>query len=122
MLGALGPALGDFVPHESPEGSPTVQGRTQYYGIWKQMLRVAVGDPSAAPPLPGLAPALRTLQAVLQQVTELVAARDLVGLGELYLSGGLDQITSANEDLAEAVKRSRRRCCSKSARKSPCRR
>lgn len=104
MLGALGPALGDFVPHQPPEGSPTAQGRTQYYGIWRQMLRVAVGDTSVAPQLPGIAPALRTLQAVLQQVTELVADHDLVGLGELYLSGGLDQITSANEDLAEAVK------------------
>jgi hypothetical protein len=99
MLGALGPALGDFVPHEQPAGFGA-PGRTPYYAVWKLVLEIAVGDPSQTPPVPGVVQTLRTLIGTLQHLTQLVQAHDFDGVVALRDSGALDAINQANHDLA----------------------
>jgi len=99
MLGAVGPALGDFVPSEPPAGFGA-PGRTPYYGAWKTIFTIAVGDPSMTPPLPGVVPTLRTLIDVLQRLTQLVQAHDFDGVVALRDSGALDSVDMANQDLA----------------------
>ncbi|MGZ4766354.1 MAG: hypothetical protein ACXV6M_11920 [Ilumatobacteraceae bacterium] len=99
MLGALGPALGDFVPHEPPAGFGA-PGRSPYYSAWKSVLQIAVGDPSQNPPLPGAVPTLRTLLQTLTQLTQLVQAHDFDGVVALRDSGALDAVQTANTNLA----------------------
>jgi hypothetical protein len=99
MLGALGPALGDFVPHEPPAGFGA-PGRTPYYSAWQSILKIAVGDPTQTPPAPGVVPTLRTLVGTLNQLTQLVRAHDFDGVKGLRDSGALDAVNNANRDLA----------------------
>jgi hypothetical protein len=96
MLGALGPALGDFIPSEG--GGFGSSGRTPYYNIWKNVFRIAVGDPAAS--LPGLVPTLQLLIGTVAKITELVQARDFDGLMALKDSGALDAVNQASKDLA----------------------
>ena len=93
-LGALGPAIGDFVPFETPTvlGAP---GPSPYYSIWKLILGVAVGDGTT----PGVVPVLQTFKTFLDKVSALVAARDFDGLKALRDSGGLSGVDQASKDL-----------------------
>lgn len=95
-FGALGPAIGDFVPSEKPEafGAP---GRTPYWAVWKEVMTIAVGNRDAG--LPGIVEVLRTFRSVLGEVGALVADEDLDGLKELAGSGRLDQIKDASAKL-----------------------
>jgi hypothetical protein len=99
MFGALGPALGDFVPSELPAGFGA-PGRTPFYAAWKLVLEIAVGNPTLDPPLPGAVPTLRTLLQTLEQLTALVQAHDFDGVVALRDSGALDAVNHANDDLA----------------------
>ena len=99
MLGALGPALGDFVPHEPPAGFGA-PGRTPYYAAWKDVLEIAVGDSTQTPPVPGAVPTLRTLIQTLTQLIHLVQDHDFDGVIALRDSGGLDAVNTANQNLA----------------------
>jgi hypothetical protein len=94
MLGALGPAIGDFIPNEAGSLGAR-QARSPYYSIWKQVLRIAVGDPNASVPgdpagLPGLVQTLRTLTKVVDQLSTLVNDHDFDGIKALSDSGELD--------------------------------
>lgn len=95
-LGALGTALGDFVPHEEPEflGDP---GRTPYYAIWIKVLEIAVGNPDKG--LPGVVPTLRGFREILGDVKTAVQDKDLGALTDIRDSGRLDDITSLSTDL-----------------------
>lgn len=100
-LGALGPALGDFVPFETTAGIGG--GRAPYYSIWVEVLRLAVGDPNDT--LPGLVPVLRTFKDFLAKVTQLVKDHDFDGLVALKQSGGLDVVQKASGDLGLILKK-----------------
>src|SRR5258708_4541621 len=69
MLGALGPAIGDFIPSEAG-GLGSMQPRSPYYSIWQMVLKIAVGN--AAVNLPGLVQTLQTLQDIVNKLTTLV--------------------------------------------------
>jgi hypothetical protein len=99
MLGALGPALGDFVPHEPAKGFGA-PGRTPYYAAWKAVLEIAVGDPTKTPPVPGAVPTLRTLLSTLSLLIALVREHNFDGVVSLRDSGALDAVNRANQDLA----------------------
>jgi hypothetical protein len=98
MFGALGPAIGDFVPSASAGlGSPPINPN---FLIWNTVLSIAVGDPTQDPPIPGLATTLQTLTSAVQTLSSLVAAHDFSGLEAFANSGKLDAINKASADLA----------------------
>ena len=98
MLGALGPALGDFVPFESATGFGEAD-QTPYYAAWKFVLTLAFGDPSQTPPLPGIVPTLATLQQTLSKLITLVQNRDFTGIMALRSSNALADVNGAFGDL-----------------------
>ncbi|RYZ42485.1 MAG: hypothetical protein EOO71_07635 [Myxococcaceae bacterium] len=100
-LGALGPALGDFVPFEKTPGQNG--GRSPYYSVWVEVLRLAVGDPTDG--TPGVVPTLRTFKQFQEQVSKLVKDHDFGGLKDLRDSGGLDKVQQASADLGRVMKR-----------------
>jgi hypothetical protein len=96
MLGALGPAIGDFIPSEAG-GLGSMQPRSPYYSIWQLVLKIAVGD--AQVNLPGLVQTLHTLQEVVNKLTTLVNNHDFDGMRALQSSGELDKVNQASKDL-----------------------
>jgi hypothetical protein len=105
MLGALGPAIGEFIPNQSP--SPPEAGqpaRTAYYQIWQQLFQLAVGNPKVivpnsdptqpGTPLPGVVPTLATIKQMLATLSQLVSTRDFSGVQALQ---GSPQLTAFNE-------------------------
>ena len=95
-FGALGPALWDFIPSQIPEafGEP---GRTPYYSVWVEILKIAVGD--AKEGLPGVAPTVRTLREVVDATRRAVLAQDESALLDLRDLGKLDAVIQASKDL-----------------------
>ncbi|MGB6231360.1 MAG: hypothetical protein WBF53_14680, partial [Litorimonas sp.] len=95
-LGALGAALGDFVPSEQPEafGDP---GRTAYFALWVRVLEIAVGNPDRG--LPGIVPTLAGFRDVLDAVGRAVADKDVGALKDIQESGQLDEIDDLAVDL-----------------------
>ncbi|KGM13161.1 hypothetical protein [Cellulomonas bogoriensis] len=95
-FGALGPAIGDFVPSEVGEnfGDP---GRTPYWAVWKEVLSIAVGDPSSG--IPGVAPVLRSMTGLLDSVSAAADDEDLSALQDLVDSGVEDVLDQAAADL-----------------------
>jgi hypothetical protein len=100
-FGALGPALGDFVPFDATPGAGG--GRSRYYSIWIEVLRLAVGDPKDGSP--GVVQTLRTFQHFQDQVSRLVRDHDFFGLMELKNSGGLEQVQQASHDLSQILRK-----------------
>ncbi|SET32923.1 hypothetical protein [Stigmatella erecta] len=100
-FGALGPALGDFVPFETTPGPGG--GRSPYYSVWVEVLRLAVGDPTDG--TPGVVPALRTFKQFQEQVSKLVKDHDFSGLLDLKNSGGLEKVKQASADLSRILRR-----------------
>ena len=97
MLGALGPAIGDFVPSASAGlGAPPI---SPYFLIWQKVLTIAVGNTTTTPPIPGLAPTLQTLTVAVDKLSSLVAAHDFSGMEAFAKSGQLDAINKASADL-----------------------
>jgi hypothetical protein len=101
MLGALGPALGDFVPWELPPPNTFgVQERTPYYAIWRELLRFTVGEATATPPLAGIATTLNELTSGLAEIGGKVDDHDVLGLLALKKSGLFDSLSTAAKALA----------------------
>ncbi len=95
-LGALGPALGDFFPSE-PAAMLGSAGRTPYWGVWREVLKIAVGDTASG--LPGAAPVLRSLRGLLDQVSAAVAAEDKSALQAIVDGGAVAVLDQASADL-----------------------
>ncbi|MET0406256.1 MAG: hypothetical protein ABW123_27810, partial [Cystobacter sp.] len=100
-FGAPGPAIGDFVPFETTPGLGG--GRSPYYSVWVEVLRLAVGDPKDG--TPGVVQTLRTFQRFQEQVSKLVREHDFGGLSDLKDSGGLEQVKQASFDLSRILTR-----------------
>lgn len=111
MLGALGPALGDFVPNE-PNPVAGAPGRTGYYRTWQQAFQIAFGNPNILVPvvvnnvtqqigLPGVVKTLGTLQQVLSQEAKYAADHDFNGM--MALKGSLNDFQSAMADLTAII-------------------
>ncbi|MGD0706334.1 MAG: hypothetical protein ABSA02_41455, partial [Trebonia sp.] len=104
MLGALGPALGDFVPFEN---APNVGGvieagaavRTPYYAAWRSILGIAFGGSG----LPGVVTTAQTLTTMLSNITTVVQNRDLDALKAFGTPQQQDAIQSAFMDLSLLV-------------------
>jgi hypothetical protein len=98
-FGALGPALGDYVPFENTKviGAP---GRSPYYNVWQRILGIAVGDATGTP---GIVPVLKTFEDFLQKVSGMVTARDFDGLKAMRDSGQLNVVNQASADLGKIL-------------------
>jgi hypothetical protein len=98
MLGALGPAIGDCIPHQSG-GLGAKSPRSPYFSIWQQVFQIAVGNSQLNPPLPGLVPTLQTLLGIMNKLATLVNNHDFSGTKALRDSGELDKVNQASKDL-----------------------
>ncbi len=97
MFGALGTAIGDFVPSASAGlGAAPIN---PYFLIWQQVLSIAVGNSTVSPPVPGLVPTLQVLTSAVEKLAALVAAHDFSGMMNFKNSGQLDAINKASADL-----------------------
>lgn len=95
-LGALGPAIGDFVPSEKPQGFGSL-ARTPYLTLWIRILEIAVGNDAKG--LPGVVPTLRGFQDVLSAVQNAVDHKSVGELKDIKDSGDLDKIDGLSTDL-----------------------
>jgi hypothetical protein len=101
LFGALGPAIGDFVPSSRPTStSPPINA---YYVIWQLILGIAVGNQTSTPPLPGLAAALQTVTSAVSTLSTLVANHDFNGLRAFKNSGQITAINNAVSDLTQIL-------------------
>jgi hypothetical protein len=95
-FGALGPAIGDFVPFE-PSTVSGVPSRTSYYSVWKEALRIAVGDTTTG--IPGIVPVLCTLTQFIDEVSAHVARHNFGAMKNMRDSGKLEVVKQASKDL-----------------------
>ena len=107
MFGALGPAIGDFIPagpNVTGDQSTTSREPTPYCELWQRILNLAIGPPpSTGSPPTGLIPTLQALQALLAQVQGLVDNQDFDGVNNLRNSGALNNLTTYIQNLTNAV-------------------
>src|SRR5215470_19926024 len=86
-LGALGPALMDFISSDPPPAS----GTPANYGlVWRRLLSVVAGDP-------GLIKTMAKIQALIDEIQALADARDCHGLEDFRDSGKLDQVSTLSD-------------------------
>jgi hypothetical protein len=95
-LGALGPALGDVVPHERPTGFGS-SGRSPYLTVCIRLLEVAVGN--SGPGLSGVTPTLRGYRVILNAVPSPVVASGLGAPEAIRNSAQLARIMQLATDL-----------------------
>jgi hypothetical protein len=92
-LGAIGPALGDFIPSD-PAAKPGLPSGTQYLRIWQAIFGVVGGDGTSANP--GLYSILKAINDFLDQVTAIVDAEDMDSLKAFQ-----DQIDIINQTMSQ---------------------
>ena len=99
MFGALGPAIGDFIPSGAPPaGAPAgaTGPRSPYYSVWQNAFELAVGNP--AKKLPDLVSTITTLQQGIDQLATIVANHDF-GAARAFQQSSLPGIQTASNDL-----------------------
>jgi predicted amidophosphoribosyltransferase len=97
-LGAVGPAIGDFLPADPPAlpGSPS---GTQYLRIWGSIFGVVGGDGTDSNP--GLFAILKTMNGFLDQVTPIANDEDIEALKGFQ--GQIDVINQTASQLGSLV-------------------
>ena len=105
-LGAIGPALADFIPSGIPEDiDPTGPGAIGYgnsfTNIWKGALQIVGGDGTDANP--GLLLILERFQSFLNQIQPIIDTEDLGALISMRDSGVINTIINTGKDLNNVV-------------------
>lgn len=95
-LGAIGPALADFIPSDPPP--PGTLGGNQYLNIWKQAFGIVGDDMVVAT---GLSSVLSRMVAFLDKIEAIAAAEDLDALKAMEAE--LDVITETADALKDIV-------------------
>jgi hypothetical protein len=99
MFGALGPAIGDFMPIgniSAAGGEPT---SSPYLAFWQQILNLSMGTTAA----PGLIPTLKQLQGLVSNLQTLINNHDFDGVMALKNNGTLTQLPTLMQQLTNAV-------------------
>jgi hypothetical protein len=96
LFGALGPAIGDFVPSDQATTLGGV-GRTPYWAVWKEVLKIAVGDTAGG--IPGVVPVLRSMKGLLDSIDQAVNDEDVGALEDIVDSGAQATLDQAGADL-----------------------
>ena len=101
-LGALGPALADFIPSDPPPpNTPSIGGTSPYTTLWKQIFAITGGDGTDADP--GMFKILSTFRDFLAKIVPAAAAHDLGALKDLKNSGQLDAVVKMADLLKTLV-------------------
>jgi hypothetical protein len=101
-LGAVGPALADFIPSAPPKpditSSPADPGGNFYSAIWKGVFTIMGGD--GTPANPGMLNIIQTFDNFFNAIQPILDDEDLSGLSDMKDSGQIDTITA----MASALK------------------
>ncbi len=101
-LGAIGPALADFIPSDPPPPDiPSTGGGSPYTTLWKQIFAITGGDGTDADP--GILKIISTFRNFLAKIVPAAAAEDLDALKDLRDSGELDDVVKMAETLKTLV-------------------
>ena len=100
-LGAVGPALADFIPSDPPPPNTPSTGGSPYTAIWMQILAITGGDGTANDP--GMLTIIQTLRNFLNKIVPIAHAEDLGALQDLKDSGELDSVTTMADNLKNLV-------------------
>lgn len=100
-LGAIGPAIADFIPSDPPVGSGPATPQAPYASLWTQVLAIAGGD--GTPADPGALHVINELKRLLDKLDGIVAAEDLNDLKALQDSGDVGDIETLAEQLKTIV-------------------
>ena len=99
MFGALGPAIGDFVPIGNIPGAGGQTSSSPYLKFWQQLLNLAMGTSAA----PGLIPTLQQLQSLIANVQSLINNEDFSGVMALKNNGTFSKLTTLVQQLTNSV-------------------
>ncbi|MHB8268780.1 hypothetical protein [Bradyrhizobium sp.] len=99
MFGAVGPAIGDFVPIGNIPGTGGQTTASPYLSFWQQVLVLAMGTTAA----PGLIPTLQQLQSLLTNLQSLIDNQDFNGLEDLKNSGALTNLPTLVQQLTTSI-------------------
>lgn len=99
MFGALGPAIGDFVPIGNIPGAGGLTTVSPYLKFWQEVLNLAMGTAAA----PGLIPTLQQLQTLLTNVQSLIDNEDFSAVKALKTNGTLQNLTTLMQQLTNAI-------------------
>ncbi len=97
-LGAIGPALADFIPGDPIDPSMPSLGNSPYASVWAQVLAIAGGDGSATDP--GALSVIGQFKFFLNKIIGIVDDEDLGALKDMRDNGEVAQI----ETLAASLK------------------
>jgi hypothetical protein len=98
-LGAIGPALADFIPSDLTPG--LIGGASPFVTLWRTIFAIAGGD--GTPAAPGLFNVLERMTDFLDKVDAIAAAEDTGALKDMRDSGEIDTITQTAEELKTIV-------------------
>ncbi len=94
-LGAIGAAIGDFMPAQRPAGQSSGPDGA-YADVWRSILNVVAGDI-------GLLASLTTIKQTICKMDRIVSAEDQDALIDMQESGEFDAITTTSSNFADIV-------------------
>jgi hypothetical protein len=98
FLGAIGPALADFIPSDPSDPNRPSTPSSPYASVWGQVLSIAGGDGTSANP--GALKVIGDFKRILAKAVQIAQDEDLGALKDLRDSGEADAI----KNLAAALK------------------
>ena len=104
-LGAVGPALADFIPAAPPPpsvtSSPANPEGNFYAALWKDIFAIVGGD--GTPGNPGMLSIIQTFKTFFADIAPVLASQDLSALKNLKDSGEIDTVTTAAANLKTLI-------------------
>lgn len=104
-LGAVGPALADFVPSSPPQSgvtaSPADPNGNFLSSLWKQIFTIIAGD--GTPANPGMLAILQTFNKFFTDIQPILDNEDIGGLENMKNNGEIDSITTAANNLKTMI-------------------
>ncbi len=100
-LGAIGPALVDFLPSDPPAGAGPATPQAPYASLWTQVLAIAGGD--GTPADPGALYVINEFKRLLDKLDQITGDEDLGALQDLQDSGDVAIIETLAQQLKTIV-------------------
>jgi hypothetical protein len=104
-LGAVGPALADFIPAAPPQtsitSSPANTAGNFYAALWKDVFAIVGGNGTATDP--GLLSIIQTFQNFFSQIQPIITAQNIGGLEAMKNSGEIAAVSTAAANLKTLI-------------------